>query len=275
MRFVEHRVADERVLRLIQKWLNAGVIEDGARTFSEQGTPQAATISPLLANVYLHDVFDLWVKQWRSRHARGDVILVRYADDFVVGFGHRDDAERFLAALRVRFARYALELHPEKTRLIEFGRFAARDRQRRGDGKPETFDFLGFAHICAKSKSGRFKLKRITIKKRRTAKLGGVKTELNRRRHEPIPDQGRWLASVVAGHVNYYGVPDNSRAIQTFRWQVVWHWHRALRRRSQRTRLTWERMDRLAERWLPPARVAHPWPQARFAASTQVRSPVR
>jgi RNA-directed DNA polymerase len=274
-RFLEHRVADKRVLRLIQKWFNAGVIEDGARTFSEQGTPQGATISPLLANVYLHYVFDLWANQWRSRHARGDVILVRYADDFVVGFEHRDDAERFLAALRDRFAQFALELHPEKTRLIEFGRFAAQDRQRRGHGKPETFDFLGFTHICAKSKSGRFKLKRVTIKKRMTAKLSEVKTELNRRRHEPIPDQGRWLASVVAGHVNYYGVPDNSRAIQTFRWQVVWHWHRALRRRSQRTSLTWERMDRLAKRWLPPARVTHPWPQARFVATTQGRSPVR
>ena len=202
-------------------------------------------------------------------------MIVRYADDLVVGFEHRDDAERFWADLRDRFASFGLELHPTKTRLIEFGRFAARDRERRGDGKPETFQFLGFTHISARTKAGRFKLKRVTSRKRMAAKLREVKTELKQRRHDPLPDQGRWLASVIAGHVNYYGVPDNSRAIQTFRWQAVWLWRRELRHRSQRSGLTWDRMDRLAKRWLPPARVCHPWPQQRFAAITQGRSPVR
>jgi RNA-directed DNA polymerase len=267
-KFVKHRIADERVLRLIQKWLRAGVIEDGVWTASDEGTPQGASISALLANVYLHYVFDLWVHQWRSRHAHGDVVVVRYADDFVVGFERRADAERFWADLRDRFAAFGLRLHPDKTRLIEFGRFAAERRQRRGDGKPETFDFLGFTHICAKTRNERFKLRRVTSKKRMTAKLRAVKAELMRRRHEPIPIQGRWLASVIAGHVNYYGVPDNSRAIQTFRWQAVWLWRRALSRRSQRAHLTWERMDRLVTRWLPPARVARPWPQPRYAAAT-------
>ena len=276
MRFVEHRIADQRVLRLIEKWLRAGVIEDGVWTASEEGTPQGAPVSVLLANVYLHYVFDLWAHQWRGRHAHGDVVIVRYADDIVVGFEHRDDAERFRADLRERFAQFALELHADKTRLIEFGRFAAPNRRRRGDRKPETFDFLGFTHICAKTKNGRFKLKRVTIKKRLAAKLRSVRVELMRRRHEPIPDQGRWLASVIAGHVNYYGVPDNGRAIATFRWQAVWLWRRALRRRSHKARgLTWERMDRLVKRWLPPARIVHPWPEQRFAATTQGRSPVR
>jgi len=275
VKFLEHRIADRRVLRLIQKWLRAGVIEDGKWSETEGGTAQGASASPLLSNVYLHYVFDLWAHQWRRRHAHGDVIVVRYADDFVVGFEHRDDAERFWADLRQRLADFGLELHPTKTRLIEFGRFAAPDRARRGEGKPETFEFLGFTHICAKTKAGRFKLKRVTSKKRMTAKLKEVKTSLNDNRHAPIPVQGRWLASVIRGHVNYYGVPDNSRAIQTFRWQAVEHWYRALRRRSQRTRLTWKRMDHLAKRWLPPARVCHPWPQARLAASTQGRSPVR
>lgn len=275
-KFVEHRIADKRVLRLIQRWLRAGVIQDGVWTGSEQGTPQGASISTLLANVYLHYVFDLWAHQWRGRHAHGDVVIVRYADDIVVGFEHRDDAMRFWADLRERFAQFALEVHPGKTRLIEFGRFAGPNRQKRGARKPETFDFLGFTHICAKTKNGRFKLKRVTIKKRLAAKLKSVKAELMRRRHEPIPDQGRWLASVITGHVNYYGVPDNSRAIQTFRRQAMWHWLRALRRRSHKARnLTWERMSRLAKRWLPPARIVHPWPEQRFVATTQGRSPVR
>ena len=233
-KFLEHRIADKRVLRLIQRWLKAGVIEDGEWSSTEAGTAQGASISPLLANVYLHYVFDLWAERWRRRHARGQVILVRFADDYIAGFEHRDDAERFLAELRERFAKFALELAPEKTRLIEFGRFAARDRARRGLPKPETFVFLGFTHICAKTKSGRFKLKRVTSKKRMTAKLKAVKTELMRRRHLPIPEQGRWLASVLRGHYNYYAVPDNSEALRGFRHRVMRHWLRALRRRSAR-----------------------------------------
>jgi group II intron reverse transcriptase/maturase len=274
-KFLEHRIADKRVLRLIQKWLAAGVIEDGSWTASDAGTPQGASISTLLANVYLHYVFDLWAHQWRGRQARGEMIVVRYADDFVVGFEHNDDAERFLADLRERFAQFALELAPDKTRLIEFGRFAAERRQQRGERRPETFDFLGFTHICAKTRKGRFMLKRVTSKKRMRAKLSAVKTELRRRMHLPVSEQGRWLGSVVRGHLNYYAVPGNSDAIGAFRDQITRHWHRTLRRRSQRHRLTWQRMHRLAVRWLPHARIQHPWPDARFAATTQGRSPVR
>ena len=275
-RFLEHRIADRRVLRLIQKWLAAGVIENGVRSETVEGTAQGASVSPLLANVYLHYVLDLWAHQWRRRHARGDVTLVRFADDYIVGFEHRDDAERFLADLRERFAKFALELHPEKTRLIESGRYAARDRRRRGDGRPETFEFLGFTHICARTrKSGRFKLKRVTSKKRMRAKLQELKEELKLRRHLPVPEQGEWLASVVRGHINYYAVPGNIDAVRAFRDQAAKHWFRALRRRSQRTSLTWERMHRLVVRWLPRVRILHPWPDARFDAKTQGRSPVR
>jgi group II intron reverse transcriptase/maturase len=274
-KFLEHRIADTRVLRLIQKWLRAGVVEDGVWSETVEGTPQGASVSTLLANVYLHYVFDLWVHQWRGRHAHGDVIVARFADDAVVGFQHRDDAERFLADLRERFANFGLELHAEKTRLIEFGRFAAENRKARGLSKPETFDFLGLTHICAKSRNGRFKLKRVTSKKRLRAKLREVKTELMRRRHLPIPEQGQWLASVVRGHCNHYAVPDNSEAVRSFRYRVVGHWLRALRRRSQRSRLTWERMTRLAARWLPAVHILHPWPEVRFDARTQGRSPVR
>jgi len=274
-RFLEHRIADRRVLRVIQKWMSAGVIEDGAWTAWDEGVPQGASASPLLANVYLHYVFDLWAHQWRRRHARGDVVLVRFADDLAAGFEYRDDAERFWADLRERFAEFNLELADEKTRLIEFGRHAARNRQTQGLGKPETFSFLGFTHICGKTRKGRFMLKRITDSKRMRAKLSKVKTELMRRRHLPIPEQGRWLASVIRGHCNYYAVPTNSDAITAFRTQATRHWYRALRRRSQRTRLTWERMNRLATRWLPPARILHPWPDTRFTANTQGRSPVR
>jgi RNA-directed DNA polymerase len=273
-KFLEHRIADRRVLRLIQKWLGAGVIENGARTGSE-GTPQGASVSPLLANVYLHYVFDLWADWWRRRHARGDVIVVRFADDYIVGFEHYEDARRFLADLPGRLAKFGLELAPEKTRLIEFGRFAAERRAARGLGRPETFQFLGFTHICAKTRDGRFMLKRITDSKRMRAKLREVKDELKRRRHLPIPEQGKWLGSVVRGHLAYYAVPGNGKATWAFRGQAIWHWRRALRRRSQRTRLNWERMERLATRWLPPARAIHPWPDARFDARTQGRSPVR
>jgi RNA-directed DNA polymerase len=275
LRFLEHRIADKRVLRLIQRWLKAGVIEDGEWLETLEGTPQGASVSTLLANVYLHYVFDLWVHQWRLRHARGDVVVVRFADDFVVGFEHRDEAERFWAELRERFASFGLELHEGKSRLIEFGRFAAQHRARRGDPKPETFEFLGFTHICARDRRGRFKLSRVTSKKRVRAKLRAVKTEMRRRMHHPIPEQGRWLARVLHGHYNYYAVPHNSRALSSFHLRVKRHWLRTLRRRSQRDRMTWERLGRLADRWLPKPRITHPWPNRRFDASTQGRSPVR
>jgi group II intron reverse transcriptase/maturase len=274
-RFVGHRIADRRVLRLIQKWIAAGVIEDGSWTAYAQGVPQGASISPLLANVYAHYVFDLWAHHWRGRHAHGDVIIVRFADDAVVGFEHREDAERFWAELRDRLVQFGVELNADKTRLIEFGRFAAQNRKRRRLGRPETFRFLGFTHICAKTKTGRFKLKRITDSKRLHAKLRSVKTELMRRRHQPIPEQGAWLASVLRGHANYYGVPDNSQALHAFRYFATEHWYRALRRRSQFDRLTWKRMQRLRDRWLPSPTITHPWPTARFDARTQGRSPVR
>jgi RNA-directed DNA polymerase len=274
-KFLGHRIADRRVLRLIRKWLSAGVIENGAWSETVEGAPQGASASPLLANVYLHYVLDLWAEWWRRRHARGDVIIVRFADDFIVGFEHQGDARQFLRDLRERFAKFSLELHPGKTRLIEFGRFAARDRRARGLGKPETFGFLGFTHMCGKDRNGRFALRRTTISKRMRAKLREVKDQLRRRRHLPIPEQGRWLGSVVRGHYAYYAVPGNESAIFAFRGQVTWHWYRALRRRSQRTRLNWERMDRYATRWLPPARVVHPYPQVRFDVRTRGRSPVR
>jgi group II intron reverse transcriptase/maturase len=275
LKFLEHRIADRRVLRLIQKWLAAGVIEDGEWSKTEAGTAQGASVSPLLANVYLHYVFDLWADQWRRRHANGDVILSRFADDYVAGFQHRDDAERFLADLRDRFAEFGLELHPDKTRLIEFGRFAAERRERRGLRKPETFDFLGFTHICATNRRGGFKLKRVTSKKKMQAKLKSVKAEMRRRMHHPIPEQGRWLASVLEGHYNYYAVPDNSEAMRGFRRRVIRLWLQALRRRSQKDRLTWKRMLDLDARWLPEPRMRHPWPDRRFDARTQGRSPVR
>ena len=274
-KFVEHRIADKRVLRLIQKWLNAGVIEDGSWSASEEGAPQGGSASPLLANVYLHYVFDLWVRQWRKRHAHGEMIIVRFADDIVVGFQDRSDAKQFHEDLVQRFAKFNLELHAEKTRLIEFGRFAAENRRRRHLGRPETFTFLGFTHICGKTREGRFALRRKTITKRMTAKLKQVKAELRRRRHWSIPEQGQWLGSVVRGHTAYYAVPGNIAAVSAFRKQVTRHWFTALRRRSQRHRLTWERMSRLEARWLPAARITHPWPNVRFDARTQGRSPVR
>ncbi|MDQ3030776.1 MAG: group II intron reverse transcriptase/maturase [Actinomycetota bacterium] len=274
-KFLEHRIADERVLRLIQKWLRAGVIEDGRWMASEEGSPQGATVSPLLANVYLHYVFDLWVQQWRSRHARGELIVVRYADDVVLGFQHQSDAERFRDDLEQRLVKFGLALNAEKTRLIRFGRFAAQQRAERGLGRPETFDFLGFTHMCGKTKDGRFAVRRRTIKKRMAAKLKEVKASLMARRHWPIEMQGRWLGAVVRGHLAYYSVPGNIQQVGTFREAVVRLWRRALRRRSQKTRMNWQRMRRLADRWLPRARYTHPWPNERFAARTQVRSPVR
>ena len=276
MRFLEHRIGDRRILRLIQKWLRAGTVdEDGRRTKTTVGTPQGATISPLLANVYLHYVFDLWADQWRRRNARGDVVVVRFADDIVVGFEHRDEAERFGRDLRERLAKFCLDLHSEKTRLVEFGRYAAERRREQGLGKPKTFDFLGFTHICGKSQAGSFLLHRTTKRKRMQAKLKEVKAELMRRRHLSIPEQGAWLGSVVRGHFAYYGVPNNIHSLSAFRTQAVRHWRRALRRRSQRTRMNWSRMARIERRWIPTASIQHPWPEQRFDVRTQGRSPVR
>jgi len=269
VQFVEHRIADRRVVRLIQKWLNAGVLEDGTRTRAKEGTPQGGSASPLLANVYLHYVFDLWVQAWRRKRAHGDVVVVRFADDIVVGFQVQSDAERFWAELAERFRKFRLELHPEKTRLLEFGPYAADNRRKRGLGKPETFNFLGFTHICGKKRSnGRFTVIRQTIRKRLQAKLSAVKTELRRRMHEPIPAVGTWLRSVVGGHVRYYGVPTNTHALHIFRFQVGRLWHRTLSRRSQNGRVSWDRMRRLIARWLPPARVCHPYPLRRLGVIT-------
>ena len=265
VKFLRHRIADERVLRLVMKWLNAGVIEDGTWSDSGEGTPQGGSLSPLLANVYLHYVLDLWADWWRKTRARGNVVITRFADDFIVGFQYQDDAERFLAELRGRLAKFSLELHPDKTRLIEFGPHAARDRTARGEGKPETFTFLGFRHI-ARMTRGRFWIQRITDRKKMTAKLKSVKAELMRKRHLPVPEQGRWLASVITGHQAYYAVPGNAKAVGTFRHQVTRHWRHALSRRSQKGRVTWERMNRIASRYLPRTRTVHPWPDKRFAA---------
>ena len=265
-KFLRHRIADERVLRLTGKWLAAGVIEDGSWT-ETRGSPQGASASPLLANVYLHYVFGLWADWWRKQNAHGDVIIVRFADDFIVGFEHEDDAEAFLAGLRERFAKFSLDLHPDKTRLIEFGRRAARDRAARGAGKPETFQFLGFTHICATSPGGRFWIRRKTDPKRMRAKLKQAKAEITRRRHLPVPDQGRRIASMIRGHQAYYAVPGNYDAVHAFRTQVTRHWHAALSRRSQKGHVTWTRMNRLVIRWLPPTRTTHPFPEQRFAAT--------
>ena len=264
MRLVEHRVGDRRVLRLIRKWLKVGVLEDGVRHPAEQGTPQGAVISPLLANITLHYVYDLWVEQWRKRHARGAMIVVRYADDTVVGFEHRADAERFLAELRIRVGEFALELHPGKTRLIEFGRNAASDRAVRGEGKPETFDFLGFTHICTQSRRGSFRLARHTRRDRKRMKLLEITEALRRRWHQDVAEQGQWLAGVMRGYFAYHAIPTNNRALQAFRHHVINLWRRALRRRSQRDRTTWADMDRLAARFLPKPRITHPWPAQRF-----------
>jgi group II intron reverse transcriptase/maturase len=273
--FVEHRIADKRVLRLIRKWLSAGVMEDGKWTECEQGTPQGATISPLLANIYLHYVFDLWAQAWRKRWARGDVIITRFADDFIVGFQYRADAERFLRELRERLGRFSLELHPDKTRLIEFGRFAARNRRSAGLGAPETFNFLGFTHLCGTTEKGKFQVERRTMRQRMTKKLHEVKTEVQGRRHQPIPEQAKWLRAVLQGHSAYYGVPGNEKRLKSFRDQVKRLWLRALRRRGQRDKMTWERMSRLEARWFPPARWCHPWPEERFDVRTQGKNRMR
>jgi group II intron reverse transcriptase/maturase len=275
VRFVEHRIGDKRVVRLIRRWLAAGVLEDGTWTRSEVGTEQGGSISPLLANVYLHYVFDAWAQRWRKTEAQGEVIIVRYLDDFVVGFQHRTDAEAFLEALRERLGQYGLSLHPDKTRLLEFGRHAAQNRRERGQGKPETFQFLGFVHSCGRTRKGWFTVRRHTIGDRQRAKLQEVKEELRRRWHDPIPEVGQWLGAVVRGHCQYYGIAGNAWAIRRFREEVNRLWHRALGRRSQKGQVKRARMQRLIDRFIPRARIVHPWPSAMFAVMTQSKSPVR
>jgi RNA-directed DNA polymerase len=265
VRFLEHRIGDKRILRLIQKWLRAGVLEDGVVTIEEKGTGQGSVISPLLANVYLHYVFDLWAERWRRREAAGDMIMVRYADDIVVGFQHEADARRFWDAMRERLREFSLSLHPDKTRLIEFGRFAAQNREKRGRGKPETFKFLGFVLISAKSRRGDFQIRRKSRRDRMSAKLREIKEALRERRHVSVPEVGKWLAQVVAGYFAYHAVPTNSPALSAFRYHVVVLWHRQLCRRSQRAYVVWERMAKLADEFLPKPRVLHPWPSVRFA----------
>jgi len=264
-RFLEHRIADPRILRLTQKWLKAGVLEDGVVTVGEKGTGQGTVISPLLANIYLHYSFDLWAERWRRREATGNVILVRYADDIVIGFENETDARRFWEAMRERLQKFSLSLHPDKTRLIEFGRFAAANRKRRGLGKPETFSFLGFTLICGKSRRGGFLLKRRSRRDRMKAKLKEVAGELRQRMHQSIPEQGRWLKQVVTGYFAYHAVPTNSAALVAFRDQIVERWRWVLHRRSQKSALTWARMKKLADDWLPKPRILHPWPNQRFA----------
>jgi group II intron reverse transcriptase/maturase len=267
IKFVEHRVADPRILRLIQKWLNAGVMEEGKWSETTTGTPQGSVISPMLANIYLHYVFDLWVDTWRTKCAEGDVVVVRYADDTVLGFQHRAEADRFLMNLRERLAKFGLELHPDKTRRIEFGRYAEQNRKRRGEEKPETFDFLGFTHISGKNGKGFFTVKRRTIHKRMRGKLRQIKQQLRERMHDPVLQTGEWLKSVVQGYFNYHAVPGNLDRLKAFRTRVTRLWRRTLLARSQKHRLTATRMYSLETRWLPQPRVLHPYPEQRFTAS--------
>ncbi|MFG0251430.1 MAG: group II intron reverse transcriptase/maturase [Phycisphaerales bacterium JB038] len=275
MRFVEHRIADQRILRQLRKWLKAGVLVDGKVEAAERGTPQGGSISPLLANIYLHFVFDLWAHDWRQRNARGRVVLVRYADDFVVGFQHRSDALRFLEELRARMQRFHLELHPEKTRLIEFGRFARKIRKRRGQPPPESFDFLGFTHVCATTRKGRFRLARRTIKKRQRAKVAAIKAMLRRRMHDPPRQVGLWLERLLLGYYRYFAVPTNSKSLDQFRYQILRHWRRVLFRRGQKSKVPWRRFGPLTDRYLPRPRILHPWPSIELLVTTRGRSPVR
>jgi group II intron reverse transcriptase/maturase len=275
IKFLEHRIGDRRILRLIRKWLRAGVSDQGAWSETKVGTPQGAVLSPLLANVFLHYVLDLWVQWWRKRHGRGDIVIVRYADDFVIGFEHRYEAVACLEELRARLAKFGLKLHEEKTRLIEFGRFAIERRQARGDGPPETFDFLGFTHRCAKTRSrGWFTIQRFTIAKRMRATLAAVKQRLRSRMHRPLGETARWLRSVVQGWLNYHAVPGNWRRLSQFVDEVSKHWLATLRKRSQKAkeRWTWTRMHRLIRRHLPRPRVLHPYPSDRFRARLEARA---
>jgi group II intron reverse transcriptase/maturase len=267
IRFMEHRIGDQRLIRLIRKWLTAGVLEGTMLTSSETGTPQGAVVSPLLANIYLHYCFDLWAQQWRKRNVHGNMIVVRYADDLVAGFKHESEARTFLDELRARFEAFDLALHAEKTRLIEFGRYAAERRKRCGLDKPETFTFLGFVHICGKTRNGRFQLWRKSRRDRMRAKLQAIKAELHRKMHQTLGAQGRWLRSVVSGYFQYHAVPTNSASLAAFRYHVLFLWHRSLRRRSQRDHTTWATLGSLADKWLPRPRVLHPWPDQRFAVN--------
>jgi RNA-directed DNA polymerase len=267
IRFVEHRIGDKRIIRLVQKWLKAGVLEDGVVSVSERGTGQGAVISPLLANIYLHYVLDLWAERWRQRKATGDMIIVRYADDFIVGFQHEADARRFWDDMRKRFEEFSLSLNPEKTRLIEFGRFAADRRAQRGVGKPETFNFLGFTFICERNSCGQFLVKRITRRDRMRATLREIKEELRRRMHQPIPEQGAWIRQAVTGFFAYHAVPTNGAALKAFYYYVERIWLRTLRRRSQKDCFSWQRMHRLAADWIPQPRILHPYPDQRFAVT--------
>ena len=267
VRFLEHRIGDKRIIRLIRKWLKAGILEDGIVTVDGRGTGQGSVISPLLGNIYLHYVLDLWAKRWRQREAIGDMIIVRYADDLIVGFEREGDARRFLAAMRARLEEFMLSLHPDKTRLIEFGRFAAVDRKKRGLGKPETFAFLGFTFICGKTRKGHFQLQRKTRGDRMRAKLKDIKADLRRRMHWPISQQGNWLRQIVGGHFAYFAVPTNLRALSALRYRVIGLWRRCLQRRSQRADATWERIVKLANDYLPKPCILHPWPNVRFAVN--------
>jgi RNA-directed DNA polymerase len=264
LKIVETRICDPHVLRQLRKWLHAGVMSNGAIEYAAQGTPQGGSISPLLANIYLHHVLDVWADSWR-KDARGAVIIVRYADDFVVGFQHKEDAERFLHDLRERFAAYRLELHPEKTRLIEFGRYARDNRRRDGKARPEVFNFLGFTHICSVTRLGSFKILRQTQRERMKRSLTRVVTELKRRRHWPLAAMGSWLGQVLRGHLQYYAVPSNGPALMGYRNAILRAWHRTLRSRSGRDRTSWRDIWRYVQRWLPPIRIQHPYPAARFA----------
>jgi group II intron reverse transcriptase/maturase len=267
IRFVEHRVGDPRIIRLIRKWLKAGVLEDGIVSASERGTGQGAVISPLLANIYLHYVLDLWAERWRQREATGNMIIVRYADDFIIGFEHEGDARRFREAMRERLGKFALSLNEEKTRLIEFGRYAAQNRKRRGLGKPETFNFLGFTFICGKSRSGKFLVKRKSRGDRMRTKLQAIKDAMRWRMHQPIPKQGEWLRWVVTGYFNYHAVPTNYRALVTFHDVITRSWQWTLSRRSQKGDIVWEQMRAIADAWLPRPHILHPWPNQRFAVT--------
>jgi RNA-directed DNA polymerase len=264
IKFLEHRIGDERVLRLIHKWLKVGVMEQGELTVSEQGTPQGAVASPLLANAYLHYVFDLWAERWRKRHSQGELIIVRYADDIVCGFEYEHEAKQFMEELRERLKQFALSLNPDKTRLIEFGRHAARRRARRGLGKPETFNFLGFTHICGQSRRGHFLLKRKTRRDRMRTTLQALKSELRQCMHQPLHEQGTWLGQVVRGYFAYHAIPTNADRLGAFRHDVVALWRRALRRRSQNDGTTWSRIERLSAEFIPMPRILHPWPDRRF-----------
>jgi RNA-directed DNA polymerase len=275
MKLVQQRVADPRILRLIQKWLKAGVMEEGQWRETEEGTPQGSGISPLLANIYLHYVFDQWVQAWRKKYAHGEVVVVRYADDIVLGFQYQEEADRFLEEFRKRLEEFGLELHPEKTRRIEFGRWAERNRKKRGEGKPETFDFLGFTHISGKNRKGNFTVKRKTIAKRMRAKLQELKQKLAAQRHDPVPKTGKWLKSVVRGYFNYHAVPGNIDSLTRYRERLSRLWRHSLLRRSQKNRLSWERFNRLLDRWLPRPRLQHPWPELRFAVRNRGRSRMR